>query len=253
MNSEKSANKSFTHSGPTLTFICLSCRKQFKYLESFKRHALKPSRPNGCANPDDLLWEVVQQNAQKQIDYYKLPKKEKKVGVCLYKDVLTKMDILDAKKNCNTSIKSIIQPLNGCTMGAISRDNRIIFDLFLKKYKKLGYELLTVEHVSQYSLDETVSGWRSGHYYYLTKDDNVYLLWRGKNGKLTKVGKKINMNVNNYKINSNMIKYEIKKFYLKKTFGFYGYDATYYSHTWDEYQFVKNRNPLNAACKNMYK
>jgi len=255
MNIEKTENKTLTNSCPILTFNCLSCRKQFKYLNTFKRHALKKKRPNGCSNPDKLSWELCQKNAQNQIDYYKLTKKEKSGGVCMYNEPLTTRDVLKAKTNCNVSIKSIIAGLNGCSMGAISSENRTLFNLFLNKYKNLGYELLTVEHVAPYSLndDDVIDALVSKHFYYLTKENIIYLLWRNTNGKLIKVGKKKDMNVNDYKINSDMIQYEIKKYHLKTTFGFYGHDSTYYSHTWDKYNFISNRTPINSVCTNIFK
>tara|TARA_R110000737_G_scaffold175710_1_gene200881 strand:- start:973 stop:1740 length:768 start_codon:yes stop_codon:yes gene_type:complete len=255
MNSEETENKTVKNFCPVLTFNCISCRKQFKYLLSFQRHAIKPTRPNGCSNPNKLSWELCKKHAQKQIDYYKLPKKEKTGGVCMYNAALTMRDILKVKTSCNVSIKSIIAGLDGCSMGAISADNRTLFNLFINKYKNLGYELLTVEHVAPYSLndDDVIDGLVSKHFYYLTKENIIYLLWRNSNGKLIKVGKKIDMNVNDYKVNCGMIQYEIKKCHLKTTFGFYGCDATYYSHTWDKYTFIPNRTPINSACNNVFK
>ena len=259
MNSVNDEKKNFTiiaNSKKNLHFNCISCRKYFSVLMCFKRHAAKSSRPNGCSNKDNLTWELCMQNANKQIKYYKQPKQKKKHGICMYNGPLTDNDVLDAKKNCSLSMKDIMVGLDGCGREQLSRDNAIVLELFLKKYKKLGYNLEMVEHTELYTIyfgDESTSNLVYRHFYYLIKDNNIYVLWRNTDGKMIKVGKKSPIIINeDYAANEDLYKYEINRIHLQTSFAFYGRDATYYSSTWRDGNFRQNKIMQNERTRGEY-
>lgn len=253
-----------------LCFICISCRKKFKYISSFKRHTIRDTRPNGCSNKDKLSWELCKENAIKQIQYYKKPNKLKITGArCYYNDDLTKNDILFAKKDCNNTLKKIMLTINGGNIcwngsayemgGKITQEQLDTIKLALEKYKKNGYELLSVKHVGSYKPKHR---WDQGgiyginayrNYYYLTKNKNIYLFWRNHDGHMIKVGRIENLSrpadvifEENTK-QMTLVKYIIsskeinKEFYQRTTLAgelagrpYYGCDSIFYSHTWIE-------------------
>ena len=216
-NDEKSLTIS-TASKKKLTFSCLSCRKTFCTLMSFKRHTSKTKRPNGCTNKDNLRWSLCQENADKQVKYYKLPKNKKKHGICMYKAALTDEDILQSKKNCSVSIKDIIVGLSGSGIGSLS-----IYYICLLL---LGF-------------------------YYLIKDDIIFAFWRNHDGKMIKVGQKTQIAQHQreidrgFEVDENKYFYTIKQIYtgasnnkegVNRVKCFYGRDAIYYNtlyKSWD--------------------
>ena len=252
-NDEKSLTIS-TASKKKLTFSCLSCRKTFCTLMSFKRHTSKTKRPNGCTNKDNLRWSLCQENADKQVKYYKLPKNKKKHGICMYKAALTDVDILQSKKNCSVSIKDIIVGLSGSGIGSLSKENHTILKLCLKKYDKLGYKLAAVEHNEKYKYSfqgGEISGIREQRFYYLIKDDIIFAFWRNHDGKMIKVGQKTQIAQHQreidrgFEVDENKYFYTIKQIYtgasdnkegVNRVKCFYGRDAIYYNtlyKSWD--------------------
>tara|TARA_R110000744_G_scaffold113685_2_gene212863 strand:+ start:141 stop:1061 length:921 start_codon:yes stop_codon:yes gene_type:complete len=285
-----------------LCFICISCRKKFKFINSFKRHTIRDTRPNGCSNKDKISWALCKENATKQIEYYKKPKKLKKVGQkCYYSDSITNEDILLAKKDCNNTLKKIMLTINGGNIcfdgwayqmgGKITQEELDTIKLALEKYKKNGYELLSVKHVGslkpKHRWDESgrygTNAYRN--YYYLIKNKNIYLFWRNHDGHMIKVGRIENLSrpadvifeENTEQVT--LVKYIIsskeinKEFYQRTTLAselasrpYYGCDSIFYSHTWIEgMEIVKtcrkpkyfaryemNETPINEHYTNCY-
>jgi len=195
MNNKKVEKKIQT---TTEGFYCLSCKKYFSRMDGFKYHMKLKNQPisrnrprtKGCTNINNISWITVQENAKKQIEHFKLPnavKRKQHKTKYMYMNKLTTEDILKARKSNVNSITTLFLKYKGWDFS--NKKDKQVIKLYLEKQVTLGYEIIKVRH--QYRSNDEImgSGRTAKHYYYLVKDNIIYLPFKTQHRELIKVGK----------------------------------------------------------------
>jgi len=210
MNSEKAIkqieNNDLALINNKAGFYCISCKKYFPRMNGFKYHmklikqatlkhnsGSRKERTKGCTNDDNIPWITCQENAQEQIDHFKMPNAKKrflKKEKFMYMK-LTKKDTMMAKKQSSLAMANLFTTMNGKTFKDMNDEDRKVLRVYFNKQVNLGYRRITMTKSTRHrgidyagSYDYTLED----KFYYLIKKNIIYAPFRDDKKKLIKVG-----------------------------------------------------------------
>jgi len=222
-------------------FYCISCKKYFPRMDGFKYHMklkkrivksvpddgntsalvkmnlsnIKPKRERtkGCSNDDNIPWHTCQENAQEQIDHFKMSNAKKRFlrkTTFMYMKSLTDKDIIFAKKKSYGAIIDLFIRMDGKIYKHMNKEDRKVLHAYFDKQINLGYRRIIVNSrkfidlkedrlpPTQIQIANNEKGRKTGIiipaytqeklYYYLVKKNIIYSPFRDKNKRLIKVG-----------------------------------------------------------------
>jgi len=210
MNSEKAINQIENNDLALINnkagFYCISCKKHFPRMNGFKYHmklikkaTLKRSsgsrkeRTKGCTNIDNIPWITCQDNAQEQIDHFKMPNAKKrflKKEKFMYMK-LTKKDIILAKKQSSLAMGNLFTTMNGKTFKDMNDEDRKVLRVYFSKQINLGYRRLTMTKSTRHRGTDYIGTYDytlDAKFYYLIKKNIIYAPFRDDKKQLIKVG-----------------------------------------------------------------
>ena len=215
MNSEK-VNKQIENNDLSLInnkagFYCISCKKHFPRMNGFKYHTKlnaragekkvsinKRERTKGCTNIDSIPWITCQDNAQEQIDHFKMSNAKKrflKKEKFMYMK-LTKKDIILAKKQSSLAMADLFTTMNGKTFKDMNDEDRKVLRVYFDKQINLGYRRLTMTKSTRYRGTDNCGTYDYilyDKFYYLIKKNIIYAPFRDDKKQLIKVGRITNI------------------------------------------------------------
>ena len=215
MNSEK-VNKQIENNDLSLInnkagFYCISCKKHFPRMNGFKYHTKlnaragekkvslnKRERTKGCTNIDSIPWITCQDNAQEQIDHFKMSNAKKrflKKEKFMYMK-LTKKDIILAKKQSSLAMADLFITMNGKTFKDMNDEDRKVLRVYFDKQINLGYRRLTMTKSTRYRGTDNCGTYDYilyDKFYYLIKKNIIYAPFRDDKKQLIKVGRITNI------------------------------------------------------------
>ena len=215
MNSEK-VNKQIENNDLSLInnkagFYCISCKKHFPRMNGFKYHTKlnaragekkvslnKRERTKGCTNIDSIPWITCQDNAQEQIDHFKMSNAKKrflKKEKFMYMK-LTKKDIILAKKQSSLAMADLFTTMNGKTFKDMNDEDRKVLRVYFDKQINLGYRRITMTKSTRYRGNDYIGTYDytlDDKFYYLIKKNIIYAPFRDDKKQLIKVGRITNI------------------------------------------------------------
>ena len=215
MNSEK-VNKQIENNDLSLInnkagFYCISCKKHFPRMNGFKYHTKlnaragekkvslnKRERTKGCTNIDSIPWITCQDNAQEQIDHFKMSNAKKrflKKEKFMYMK-LTKKDIILAKKQSSLAMADLFTAMNGKTFKDMNDEDRKVLRVYFDKQINLGYRRITMTKSTRYRGNDYIGTYDytlDDKFYYLIKKNIIYAPFRDDKKQLIKVGRITNI------------------------------------------------------------
>tara|TARA_R110002126_G_scaffold268498_1_gene412034 strand:+ start:202 stop:1299 length:1098 start_codon:yes stop_codon:yes gene_type:complete len=215
MNSEK-VNKQIENNDLSLInnkagFYCISCKKYFPRMNGFKYHmklikqatlkhnsGSRKERTKGCTNIDSIPWITCQDNAQEQIDHFKMSNAKKrflKKEKFMYMK-LTKKDIILAKKQSSLAMADLFTAMNGKTFKDMNDEDRKVLRVYFDKQINLGYRRITMTKSTRYRGTDYIGTYDytlDDKFYYLIKKNIIYAPFRDDKKQLIKVGRITNI------------------------------------------------------------